>query len=323
MQTISVDKLDKFKKMVDAAENIGIASHVNPDGDNLGSSLALRRSLENYGKDVDLVGWDSVDNYLKWLPDLKYYSKDYKDSYDLFIVLDSSDPIRIGSAIDIMEKSNKTIAVDHHIDGTIPGDLKIIDHTAPATCQLVYEILTRLGFPIDETTATLLFSGLVTDTGRFMLYNTNADTFRIAADLIDRGADKDFVYYNLYQNKPLNIFEFENELYNTAQIVDGNKYFAVASDELVNKYSVQIADSEYVANTLRDVSGIELAMLVKEYGPEEFKVSLRSKNIDVSEIARANGGGGHENAAGFTIYTDGGIEDATNRAFEILKNVNA
>lgn len=322
MQTISPDKLEQFKKMIDQAQNIGIASHVNPDGDNLGSSLGLRRSLFNYGKNVDLVGWDEVDNYLKWMPDLKFYSKDYKDAYDLFIVLDSSDPGRIGTAVDIMEKSNKTIAVDHHVQGAIKGDLTIIDHTAPATCQLVYEILTRLDLPIDEITATLLFTGLVTDTGRFMLYNTNADTFRVAADLIDRGADKDLVYFNLYQNKANNIFSFENRLYNEAQLIDGNKYFVVASKDLVDEYGVQIADTECVANTLRDIEGIEIAMLVKEYSSNEFKISLRSKNIDVSEIARANQGGGHENAAGFTLFVDG-VEEASKRALEILKSIDA
>lgn len=322
MQTISLEKLERFKEMVDQAKNIGIASHVNPDGDNLGSSLALRRSLENFGKKVDLIGWDEVDNYLKWLPDLEFYSKDYDDSYDLFIVLDSSDPGRIGSAAKIMENSNKTIAVDHHVLGGIRGDLTIIDHTAPATCQLIYEILTRLDYPIDQITATLLFAGLVTDTGRFMLYNTNADTFRVAADLIDRDADKDMVYFNLYQNKASSIFNFENRLYNEAKIIDDNKYFVVASQDLVDHYGVEIADTEYVANTLRDIEGIEIAMLVKEYSPSEFKVSLRSKNIDVSEIARANEGGGHENAAGFTLFVDG-VDEAREKALEILKNIDA
>ena len=125
-ERISKEKLDKFISMVDKAETIAIASHVGPDGDNLGSSLALRRSLEKYGKDVEVIAIDDIPSYLKFLPELDHYSEPSRDSYDLFMVLDCSEFDRIGHAVEILKKSHKNLVVDHHVGGGIDCDLNLI-----------------------------------------------------------------------------------------------------------------------------------------------------------------------------------------------------
>lgn len=316
---ISSENLEQLKNLIDEADEIGVVSHVNPDGDNLGSSLGLARALRNYGKSVDVLGHDSVDDYLKFLPDLEYYKNDYKDSYDLLLILDASEFDRIGDAQPVARNSKKTAVIDHHLGGKITSDLNIIHPDAPATCQLIYEIVDRLDLPLDEKTASLLFTGIVTDTGRFMYYGTNRETFDIAGKLIDAGADKDFIYQALYQNKPIKTLKFETDLIANAEFID-NKVFAIASKEKVDEFGVQMGDSEHVVNILRDLEGIEVSMLLKEYGNGEYKVSMRSKDIDIAKVARENGGGGHVNASGFTIFDDS-LESAAKKACHILKNI--
>ncbi|MFO3716915.1 bifunctional oligoribonuclease/PAP phosphatase NrnA [Anaerococcus sp. ENR1011] len=317
--TISRENLEQLKSLIDQADEIGVVSHVNPDGDNLGSSLGLARALRNYGKDVEVLGHDTIDNYLKFLPDLEYYKNDYKDSYDLLLILDASEFDRIGDAQPVAHNSKKTAVIDHHLGGKITSDLNIIHSDAPATCQLVYEIINKLDLPLDEKTASLLFTGIVTDTGRFMYYDTNRETFDVAGKLIDAGADKDFIYQALYQNKPIKTLKFETDLIANAEFME-NKVFAIASKDKVDEFGVQMGDSEHVVNILRDLEGIEVAMLLKEYDNGEYKVSMRSKGIDIAKVARENGGGGHVNASGFSIFDDS-LESAAKKAYAILKNI--
>lgn len=316
---ISNENIEKLKNLIDDADTIGVVSHVNPDGDNLGSSLAFARALRNYGKDTQVVGHDTIDNYLKFLPDLEFYENNYKDSYDLLLILDASELDRIGDAQPLASKSKKTAVVDHHLGGKITSDLNIIHPEAPATCQLIFEIIERMALPLDEKTANLLFTGIVTDTGRFMYYDTNRETFEIAGKLIDLGADKEKIYSALYQNKPINVLQFETDLISNAEFM-GDRVFAVASIEKVDEYGVQMGDSEHIANTLRDLEGISISMLLKEYGNGEYKVSMRSKGVDISKTARENGGGGHANASGFSIFDDS-FESAAAKAREILQNI--
>ena len=316
---ISQKDLDKLKELIDQANTIAIASHVNPDGDNLGSSLGFARALRNYGKKVDVIGHDSIDDYLKFLPDINYYNDQYKESYDLFFILDASELDRIGSAVPIAEASKKTAVIDHHIGGKITSDLNIIHNDAPATCQLIYEIIERLDLPLDEITASLLYTGIVTDTGRFLYSDTNRQTLEIAGKLLDAGANKEYIYTNLYQSKPIKVLKFETALISNAEFMD-DRVFAIASNEIVNEFGVQMGDSESVVNTLRDLEGIEISMLVKEYGANEFKISLRSKSVDVSKTARENGGGGHMFASGFTINAED-LNEACQKARKILKSI--
>ncbi|WP_299034558.1 bifunctional oligoribonuclease/PAP phosphatase NrnA [uncultured Anaerococcus sp.] len=321
LEKISKEHLETFIKMVDEAETIAIASHVNPDGDNLGSSLALRRSLEKYGKDIEVIAIDPIDDYLKFLPELDQYKEASRDKYDLFIIVDCSEFDRIGHATEIAKRSDKTIVMDHHVGGKINCDLNMIYDTSPATCEIVYEVIDRLDLPMDETIGTLLFTGLCTDTGRFMYSNVTEYTFRAAGSLISSGVDYEYIYRNLYQSRPVSVMQFHNEVIAKAEFFD-KKAFAIASKELVNKHKVQMGDAESIVNKLRDLKEVNVAMIVKEYDDGEYKVSLRSKTADVAAVARANGGGGHIKASGFSIF-DESLEAASKKALAILKEIDA
>lgn len=321
LERISKEHLDEFIKMVDEAETIAIASHVNPDGDNLGSTLALRRSLEKYGKDIEVIAIDPIDDYLKFLPELEHYKEASRDKYDLFMILDCSEFDRIGHATEIARKSDKTLVIDHHVGGKINCDLNMIYDKTPATCEIVYELIDRLDLPMDEIIGTLLFTGLCTDTGRFMYSNVSEYTFNAAGRLITNGVDYEYIYKNLYQSQPVSVMQFHNEVIQNAKFFD-KKAFAIASKDLVEKHGVQMGDAESIVNKLRDLKEVNVSMIVKEYDDGEYKVSMRSKTTDVAAVARANGGGGHIKASGFSIF-DKSLEAACEKALEILKEIDA
>ena len=316
IEKISQKELENFKKFIDEADTIAISAHINPDGDALGSALGLRKSLELYGKKSDVIKISEVDDYLKFLPQIDFYKNPSKKEYDLFIIVDCSEFDRIDKAIEICKKSKKVLVIDHHEGGSIKTDLNIIHSDSPASCELVYEIIKRLKLPIDKEIATLLYAGLVTDTGRFLYSNISELTFYTAADLYKIGADFEMIYKNLYQNKEISKLQFENHLLNK---VEFKKPYALVgvSQKICKDFGVQMGDSESVVNMLRDLKGIEVACLVKEYGENEFKISLRSKDyLDVSKIARDNGGGGHIRASGFTINTD-----SMDKALNIMRKI--
>ena len=217
IEKISQKELEKFKNFIDKAKTIAISAHINPDGDALGSALGLRKSLELYGKKADVIKISQVDDYLKFLPQIENYKEPSQKEYDLFIIVDCSEFDRIDKAIEICKKSKKVIVIDHHEGGSIKTDLNIIHSDSPASCELVYEIIKRLNLPMDKEIATLLYAGLVTDTGRFLYSNISELTFYTAADLYKIGADFEMIYKNLYQNKEISKLQFENHLLNKVE----------------------------------------------------------------------------------------------------------
>ncbi len=320
-EKISKEKLDKFKELVDNAETIAIASHINPDGDNLGSTLALRKSLELYGKDVELLANDTIDDYLHFLPEKENYKEASRDSYDLFMILDCSEFDRIGASLTPIAKASKnTLVIDHHVGGGIDTDLNLIYDTAPATCELVFEIIERLDLPIDKDIASLIYTGLCTDTNRFLYSNVTEYTFYVAGKLLSLGADSEYIYRELYQSKPMKVMKFQTEVISNAEFMD-KKAYSIISKDLVKKHGVQMGDAETIVGMLRDIDEVGVSMILKEYDNGEYKVSLRSKDVDVAKVARENGGGGHIKASGFSIFDDS-LEAASKKAVAILKEID-
>lgn len=320
-EKISKEKLDKFKELVDNAETIAIASHINPDGDNLGSTLALRKSLELYGKDVELLANDTIDDYLHFVPEKENYKEASRDSYDLFMILDCSEFDRIGTSLTPIAKASKnTLVIDHHVGGGIDTDLNLIYDTAPATCELVFEIIERLDLPIDKDIASLIYTGLCTDTNRFLYSNVSEYTFYAAGRLLSLGADSEYIYRELYQSKPMKVMKFQTEVISNAEFMD-KKAYSIISKDLVKKHGVQMGDAETIVGMLRDIDEVGVSMILKEYDNGEYKVSLRSKDVDVAKVARENGGGGHIKASGFSIFDDS-LEAASKKAVAILKEID-
>lgn len=318
---ISNDKLEILKNLIDNSNSIALATHIRPDGDALGSILSFTRALNSIDKKADIIKNSVIPEYLNFLYDKDLY-KENDGVYDLFIVLDCSEIDRIGDAQKVFDKANKKVVIDHHVKGGIDGDLRLIYEKSSSTCQLVYEILNYLDVEFTESISSNLFTGICTDTGRFMYENVDKDTHIAAGDLLEKGAKSQEIFKNLYQSKSLNGLQMEIDILSRIKFLKDNKIaFVYISKEDTKKHGMDISDTEYIVNILRDIEGVEVGCVLKEYEDNEYKVSLRSKSyVDVSKIARENNGGGHIKASGYSIFEES-CDKAVDKILETLGEI--
>lgn len=306
--------------IIKESNNIFIASHVQPDGDNLGSSLALAMAIKKLNKNPKVIKVDSVPLDFNFLPGINLIKKyDIDQSIDLLISLDSGDLNRLGVGKQFALKANKVINIDHHVSNDNFGDINIVSTSSAATGEIIYEIIKEMGVDIDKDIATCLYTAISTDTGSFMYSNTSHTTHSIAADLLRKGIDINNININLYQNKSMEKTKlFINSLKNL-EIFNNNKIGIVSiTPEILKNSGAKLEDTEGIISFIRNIGSIEVACLLKEMDNNVIKVSLRSKKImDVSKIANKFDGGGHVRAAGCTIYEN--IDKAKELILEEIK----
>lgn len=297
------DTIDSVKE----AENIFIVSHVRPDGDNLGSSLALALAIKKLKKNPKILKVDDIPLDFDFLPGIELIKDhDLDQDIDLLIALDSGDLGRLGIGKDFALKADKIINIDHHVSNDNFGDINLVSTSSAATAEIVYEVIREMGVHIDKDIAACLYTALSTDTGSFMYSNTTATTHRIASELLKTRIDINTININLYQNKSMEATRLfinalkDLEFYNEDQVG-----IISVTQEMLKESGAKMDDTEGIISFIRNISTIEVACLLKEEGKNEVKVSLRSKTeVDVSEIASKFGGGGHIRAAGCTIFED-------------------
>ena len=286
-----------------------LTAHEGPDGDALGSLLAMHHLLKQLGKD-SVMFLASKEFPLpieyRFLPLEEVFHEAPADMADrAAIFLDCGNIDRM--PVDFLAADGVfTINIDHHHDNTLFGDVNLVEVDASSTAEIVYELAVLLDVEITAEMAAALYVGLVTDTGKFMYENTNARTHRIAADLIEAGVQVDETYRRLYEHVPI------EKLRLLSRALEGIQYHC--DDRLVLAY-ISAADyeasgageemTEGIIDHLRSVEGARVAALIRDLGDRGSaarKVSLRSSDgaVDVSAIARRHGGGGHKRAAGFS-----------------------
>ncbi|WP_320670987.1 DHH family phosphoesterase [Patulibacter defluvii] len=313
------DAVDEARRLVVEALRDGqrfvAVTHEHPDGDALGSLVALTRSLRALGKDVvSLVGPDD-------LPVPREYSGLATDQLvtevpaDLAertaVFLDCGNIDRAGVAA-VREGAARIINLDHHHDNTRFGDIDLVDPDASCTAEILWDLLPDLGLEADRETAEALYVGLVTDTGRFMYENTRGRAHLMAADLLAAGVEPFPVYRKVYEGVPWSkLALLARALDRVRQEDEGRLTFTLVRREDYERTGAQDSDSEGIIDHLRTVAGTRVAAFARELPPDpdggvRTKVSLRSADgrLDVSVIARAGGGGGHPQAAGFTTGLD-------------------
>jgi phosphoesterase RecJ-like protein len=299
-------------------ERFVTVTHEHPDGDAIGSLVAATRMLQAMGKDVvavvapndlplsrEYAGLATVDLVTE-VPD------DIGDRIALFLDCGTLDRMPVGP---IRTDAQCILNVDHHLDNTRFGDVDLVDADSSSTVEILWQLLHELDVPIDLDTAKALYVGLVTDTGQFMWENTGERAHRMAADLISRGVDSFAVYRTLYEGAPwAKLALLGRALERTRREEHGQLTFSLLRREDYDLTGAEDTDSEGVIDHLRTVAGTRLAAVARqvvvcagdtaagEPAVVRTKVSLRSSGpgIDVSVIARAGGGGGHPQAAGFT-----------------------
>ncbi len=304
--------MQKIIDRIRERNNFIVTSHINPDGDNVGSSIAMTRYLRELGKNAIHLLEDEIPENLKFL--LNNYSiennskllseKFLKDGFDL-IVIDSGDKNRIALDNELILKADCVINIDHHRSNNNYGDLNYVMSNIGSSCEVVSNILRKINPElINKEIATALYTGISTDTGNFMFPSVTADTFYTAAFLTEKGADRDTVGNEIYRNNTLGYRMLTKMLLENFTLK--NKVgIMVMTQTMLDETGVEYKDVDTLANLGVDTQGVEIGILVKEQCKGTYKISFRSKNkVNVCELAEKFGGGGHFNAAGCTIKSD-------------------
>lgn len=292
-----------------SAGNVLIMTHRRPDGDALGSSLGLRNFLRQCGVRADVLLPDGIPGRFRTLCCGYHTSLDAAAlrSYDLFVAVDCANPERLGCgeilSIETL-RSMDFISIDHHRGNSIAAPAEWVEPTASSASFMVAKMLIHSGRDFDRDVATLLMTGIMTDTGSFCFANTDAETFLAAAKLMEHGADVGTIANAIFFSKPLNQLHFEAELIERCFKIscDGKFAYAFIPDELMQKYNFDMREDEGLIDLLRGIDGTVIAMLCHRRA-DGIRISMRSKDcaFPVGPLARKYGGGGHDMAAGTTI----------------------
>ncbi len=310
--------ISKAIDMIKTIEKISIVSHISPDGDNVGSILAMGLALRKLGKTVNIIKTDEIPRDYLFLPQVETIMDYDREDIELLIVLDCSDIDRLGELKDLVSKSKNTINIDHHVSNTAFADYNIVDSKAAATGELVYLFLNQMGIEIDEEIATCIYTAISTDTGSFMYESVTDNTHEIAADLLRKGIDKNNIVLNLYQSRSMERTNLFIDCLSTFKIYHENKIATVkVTQDMLRLSNALMEDTEGIISFVKDTKGVEVACLLKEYLDGSIKISLRSKEyVDVAKICSEFNGGGHIRAAGCSIKDN--IESAEKLIVEKL-----
>jgi bifunctional oligoribonuclease and PAP phosphatase NrnA len=313
----------EFLKDLKKYNHIGVFSHIRPDGDCIGSQVALCRWLETNGFTAYAFNDDPVPQNLQWL--CHYYpihvpAEEELAKCDMFILLDGNAAHRFGSFEQWQKKHHPfTIMIDHHPDPDNDFDLSISVDDASSTCELIYNLYAEYDKDqIDEGTAKALYTGIITDTGSLQYDSVTPETMEAAADLLRYGSFKpNEVAEQVFSNKTIEQFHLLSLAMSTIQLFENNQIAVMSvTQEMLDKTGTTNADCEGFVSYPLSIQGIKAALLIKDLSDEGIKMSLRSRSeIDVNQWARELGGGGHKKAAG--AWHEGPLEIAIREAVEI------
>lgn len=303
------------------SKKILLLSHMNPDGDTLGSMCALYSMIYNrYKIKADMNVLSNVPYNYKFLPNIQHAQRYYDKSvvYDLAITLDVAALDRVLDSKILFEKAKCTVNIDHHKTNPKFGKYQIIEPDLSSCGEVLFNYFEKNGWIIDKDSAVCLYTAIMTDTGNFRFENTTSSSLRAAAELVDKGACPNYIYKQCYETKTKNFVLFQNYCVNKAEFLRDNKivYTTVYKKDL-EKFSAGDDYTDGIAETLRAIDTTEVAFVAKEVDSKLTKISMRSKNTDVAEICSAFGGGGHTYAAGCTIKSS--VEDAVKKLLREIK----
>lgn len=307
-----------FRQLCESRQRFVLTTHINPDGDALGSQLSLARFLRGRGKAVRIVNQDPTPDSLRFLggEPVELYRPEVHDEVlakiDLIILVDNSAPDRLGSMEPVMlAAAQHTLCIDHHPSRDTPWGYQVLDEEACATAVLIFELTRRCGFTPDPAAAEALYVGLATDTGFFRFNSTNAHGHDVAAELLRLGVDPARAYREIYERNSLAFTRLlGHALAGVSLFAGGAVACATITRKLLGELGAEDVDTSEITTALLAMDGIRVAVLFRELDRGRVKVSLRSKGeIDVHSLAGEFGGGGHRNASG--IVMAGRLEDVT------------
>jgi len=296
-----------FVELVKQHKSFVLTSHMRPDCDAIGSELALALALRAIGKQVQIVNGDAVPPHIAFIDpqhDVLVVGRDVPAADvrpDVLVVLDTSAWAQLGPMADVVrESSAKKIVIDHHVSQDDMSALVFKDTDSEATGRLVLSAIDALGVAVTPQIASPLFTAIATDTGWFRFNSVTALTFAAAGRLVHSGAKPADVFAALYEQNTLARLHLQGRILNAAKTeLDGRLIYSAATPRDLAETGAEATDTEDVVNRLLGVAGVEVGLLFLELGPDETKVSLRSRTgFDVRQVAEQFGGGGHAAASG-------------------------
>lgn len=305
--------MDKIIQHIKDGQHILIASHAEPDGDSVGSLVALGLALATLDKTITMYNPSPIPAVYRFLPGAGRIVRQIKnvDTYDLALVLDCGDLVRIGETSAEVGKIPVLINIDHHVSNTGFGHIQFIDTTACATAEIVYRLISALEIPFDKAIATSIYTGILTDTGSFRFSNTNQAAFAISKAMTDAGVEPHMVAQRVFGTYSLGRIKLLNMALNSIEISDNGKLsMMTVTRSMLNTTGTNTEDLDGMINYARRIEDVKVAALIHEIkngagkftNMNRYHVSLRSdSSVDVAKIAGKFGGGGHSSAAGFQI----------------------
>ncbi|MFH0701931.1 MAG: bifunctional oligoribonuclease/PAP phosphatase NrnA [bacterium] len=319
-----MEVINKLIKAIINSKNIILLSHVGPDADTLGSMLGLKEILTQLGtvEKIDIIAGGKIPDIYKFLPDINLVKNSNNEnlyqSYDLAITVDCGSLDRLGDSLELFRNAKLTANIDHHISNTRFANINWIEPQASACGQILYKLIKPLKVNLTKNIATNFYTAILTDTGGFKFENTKPETLETCAELIRAGANPEYIYKECYESKPLSMVKLQAKAIDQAVFLYDNKIaYTLISRGLIESLNATDDYVDGISEALRQINTVEVALVFKETPKGDTKVSFRSNRINICEIARFFGGGGHKLAAGCTIEKN--LMDSVNEILPILK----
>lgn len=317
--------LKKALAFIKRNNNFLITTHTNMEGDALGSVLAFYRLIKILGKQGMMINEDIIPYGYGFLPgadSVKKLKRElWKVKFDCLVTLDCSELKRCGQVYKLNMDRRPILNIDHHISNTRFADVNWVDPQAASCTQMIYQLYKKLRIPLDKEIATLLYVGILTDTGSFHYTNTTSLTHKIVSELVSRKLDVAWIYKNIYENIPFTDLQLLSRILPSLKCSNSGRvaWFQIRRSMLKHQ-KICFDLSEQILNFGRAIKGVEVVALFKENlkDKNEIRVNLRSQGeVDVNKIAAYFGGGGHKTASGITIR--GNIEQVTRKVLGKIK----
>lgn len=292
---------------IKSSKTLLIVCHIRPDGDSLGSGFALKRIAEKFGKKVDIVFDSDKPQHYAFLDGFDELNQIKYEKHDLVIAVDCGDESRLGRYYTNFKRAKVNINIDHHRTNDNYGTISRVNPNASSTCELIYDLICN-EIEIDSEVATMLYLGISTDTGHFRHNNTTKHTLFVASKLVECGANNEYIINNVYKNNTKNKLKLIATAINSFRFFKDDKIVVITltRDDMKN-CGCTLADTEGIIDYGMSIGKVEVAICMSEQNIRSYKVSFRSKGVDVSKSAMVFGGGGHKLASG--CVANGHYED--------------
>ena len=292
--------IEEIAALIDRSADIGCLAHKDADADSLGSALGFAISMREMGHCVHAFAPAPVPRLLSFLPGYDTLENSYDGSLDSLFTFDCASLARFGDKRELVEHTPDVVNIDHHASSERFGTINLVDPIASATGQVVYRMLRELDAPITPDVATNLYAALFTDTGGFRHENTTEAALRLGADLVALGADPGWVALKTYKSRSVPRMRLEALAIARLQSeLDGRLIWSEVTQAMLAEAGTGMDESEGVIDQLQSIDTMQIAVLFKEYGPENTKISVRTRApYDATDVCKPFGGGGHHRAAG-------------------------